>query len=138
MRGPNVHGLSLSFALGAAIAASCHFCVAQETAPAGGNEPRIEAADCPPLASFPQLAGSVVVSCQRGDSTAVTMPLALDARGSAREKSVRGLYEYREYRIPRAEQVEHAFDDLMRLVPMGGFIVKYSLSPSTITARNAD
>jgi outer membrane protein OmpA-like peptidoglycan-associated protein len=136
MSGLNVHRLSLTFALAAAIAASCQSCPAQDST-SKGSEPRIEAADCP-SASFPQLAGSVVVSCQHGDSTAVTMPLAPDARGSAREKSVRGFYEYREYRIPRAEQAEHAFDDLLRLVPMGGFIVKYSASPSIITARNGD
>jgi outer membrane protein OmpA-like peptidoglycan-associated protein len=113
--------------------------LAQDSAPAaGGSAPNIEAADCPPLPSFPQLAGSVVVSCQRGDSTAVTMLLAPDAHGSARERSVRGFYEYREYRIPHAEQAEHAFDDLLRLVPIAGFIVKYSISPSIITARNGD
>src|SRR5262249_1232919 len=66
-----------------------------------------------------------------------TMPLTPNDRGAAREKSVRGFYEYREYHIS-AQQAEHAYDDLLRLIPMGGFLVKYALSPSTITARNAD
>ena len=66
------------------------------------------------------------------------MPLKPDAQGFAREKLVRGDYEFREYQIPQADQQEHAFENLMRLAPMAGFIVKYSADPSTITARKAD
>jgi len=66
------------------------------------------------------------------------MPLKPDAQGFAQEKSVRGDYEFREYQIPQADQQEHAFENLMRLAPMAGFIVKYSADPSTITARKAD
>lgn len=132
------HLLLLAHLLVAAVLLSGPPVLAQDSAPPAGGESNVEAADCPPLRSFPQLAGSVVVSCQRGDATAVTMPLAPDARGSARERSVRGFYEYREYRIPHAEQAEHAFDDILRLVPMAGFIVKYSISPSIITARSGD
>lgn len=113
-------------------------CLGQDNTPTIKVEPNIEAADCPPLTAFPQLAGTVVVSCTRGDSTGVTMPLAPDAHGSPREKSVRGSYEYREYQMTHTEQAEHAFDDLLRLVPIGGFILKYSSNPSTITARNGD
>jgi outer membrane protein OmpA-like peptidoglycan-associated protein len=66
------------------------------------------------------------------------MPLKPDPQGFAREKSVRGNYEFREYRITGVEQQEHAFDNLMQLIPMAGFFVKYASSPSIITARNAD
>jgi outer membrane protein OmpA-like peptidoglycan-associated protein len=66
------------------------------------------------------------------------MPLKPDARGFAREKAVRGIYEFREYQIAQAGQQEQAFENLMQLAPIAGFIVKYSASPSTITARNGD
>jgi outer membrane protein OmpA-like peptidoglycan-associated protein len=66
------------------------------------------------------------------------MPLKPDARGFAREKSVRGIYEFREYQITQVGQQEQAFENLMQLAPIAGFIVKYSASPSTITARNGD
>jgi len=66
------------------------------------------------------------------------MPLKPDAQGLAREKSVRGIYEFREYQITRVDQQEHTFENLMQWAPMAGFIVKYSESPSKITARNGD
>jgi outer membrane protein OmpA-like peptidoglycan-associated protein len=66
------------------------------------------------------------------------MPLPPDAQGYAREKSVRGIYEFREYQIMQAAEQERAFESLMQLAPMAGFIVKYSANPSTITARNGD
>jgi outer membrane protein OmpA-like peptidoglycan-associated protein len=66
------------------------------------------------------------------------MPLPPDAQGYAREKSVRGIYEFREYQITQAAEQERAFESLMQLAPMAGFIVKYSSNSSTITARNGD
>jgi hypothetical protein len=98
----------------------------------------LQPADCPALGMFPQLAASVVVSCQKGDSIEVTMPLKPDSQGRAREKTVRGLYEFREYRIPGADQQERAFDNLMQLIPIAGFIVKFAASPSIITAQNGE
>jgi outer membrane protein OmpA-like peptidoglycan-associated protein len=127
----------LSSALVLVIALTCFIhlpapCLAQE------SEPNVDAAGCPNLPTFPKLAGSVVVTCRRGDSVGVTMPLKPDAEGFAREKSVRGIYEFREYQITRADQQERAFENLMQWAPMAGFIVKYSIDPSTITARNGD
>jgi outer membrane protein OmpA-like peptidoglycan-associated protein len=129
------HRLSYALVLGIALTCSIHLpalCLAQE------SEPNVDAAGCPDLAIFPKLVTSVVVSCHKGDSVEVTMPLKPDAQGFAREKSVRGDYEFREYQIPQADQQEHAFENLMRLAPMAGFIVKYSADPSTITARKGD
>jgi outer membrane protein OmpA-like peptidoglycan-associated protein len=126
---------SYAFVLGIALSCSIHLpapCLAQQ------SEPNGDAAGCPNLAIFPKLVTSVVVSCHKGDSVEVTMPLKPDAQGFAREKSVRGDYEFREYQIPQADQQEHAFENLMRLAPMAGFIVKYSAAPSTITARQGD
>jgi outer membrane protein OmpA-like peptidoglycan-associated protein len=109
-------------------------CFAQENP----SEPLPQPADCPPLKGFPQLAASVVVSCETQNSMKVTMPLSPDADGSPRQKEASGSYEYREYRIPRTYQQEGAFAALTNLAPMAGFIVKYAEKPSTITARNGD
>jgi|SRR5215472_1702505 len=92
---------------------------------------------CPRLPEFPVLPLTVVESCQRGDSVEVTLPLKPDAKGFAQEKRVRGAYEFREYLIPEAER-DLAFENLMNLIPMVGFVVKYSSKPSTITARKGD
>ena len=99
---------------------------------------KIDASGCAELTIFPKLAASTMVSCQHGDSVGVTMPLNPDARGFARQKSVRGIYDYREYQMPQAGMQEQAFDNLMQLAPIAGFIVKYSATPSTITARKED
>jgi outer membrane protein OmpA-like peptidoglycan-associated protein len=129
------HRLSTALVLGIAIACSIHLpatCSAQESVS------EVDAVGCPNLPIFPKLAASVVVSCHRQDSVEVKMPLKPDAHGFAREKSVSGTYEFREYQIMRADQQERAFENLMQWAPMAGFIVKYSVSPSTITARNGD
>lgn len=110
-------------------------CLAQDNLNTDAN---VQPADCPALAAFPQLVTTVVVSCNRADSVELKMPMKPDAQGFAQEKLVRGAYEFREYRIPRVDQQEWAFDSLMQLIPMTGFIVKYSSGPSTITARNGD
>jgi len=41
------------------------------------------------------------------------MPLKTDSRGFARQKSVRGNYEFREYQITQLDLQEHAFENLM-------------------------
>lgn len=129
------HRVSSALLLGIALTCSIHLsapCLAQQ------SEPNVDEAGCPNLTIFPKLVTSVVVSCRKGDSVAVTMPLPPDAQGYAREKSVRGVYEFREYQITQVDMQERAFDSLMQLTPMAGFIVKYSSNPSTITARNGN
>ena len=96
-----------------------------------------DAPGCASLPVFPVLPMTAVESCDRGDLVEVTLPLKPDAKGLAQEKHVRGAYEFREYRIPESEQ-EYAFDNLINLLPMKGFVVKYSNKPSTITARKGD
>jgi len=130
----------LSLAFNLSIALMCFMqlaplCFAQENF---NGEAKVQPADCPALSMFPQLATSVVVACHRGDSIEVTMPLKPDAQGRARGKTIRGRYEFREYRIPRVDQQERAFDNLMQLIPIAGFIVKFTASPSVITAQKED
>ena len=135
-----MHARGLLLALNLSISLACFMqvvpsCFAQDPAIATAE---VQPADCPPLSAFPQLAASVVVSCDRGDSVEITMPLKPDAQGRAREKKIRGMYEFREYRIPRADEQEHAFDNLMQLIPIAGFIVKYAANPSIITAQKGE
>lgn len=94
-------------------------------------------AGCPHFSLFEPVHGATVVSCQRGNSVEVSMPLEPDASGRAREKRIRGKYEYREYQIPQSEE-DSAFDKLLDQLPMAGFRIKYSMKPSAITARNGD
>jgi outer membrane protein OmpA-like peptidoglycan-associated protein len=94
-----------------------------------------DAPGCLDLAFFPKLTTSVILTCHSGDPVTVTMPLSPDAQGNPRERAISGAYEFREYLIPRADQQERAFENLMQLLPSAGFTVKYSSSPSTITAR---
>ena len=132
------HRLSSALVLGIALTCFIHLpapCFAQDNLSADAN---VQPADCPTLTIFPQMVATVVVSCDKGDSVEVSIPLKPDAQGFAQAKSVRGNYEFREYRITRVEQQEHAFDNLMQLIPMAGFFVKYAFSPSIITARNGD
>ena len=91
---------------------------------------------CTDLSVLSRLPSSLIVSCEKRDSAEVTLPLAPDAQGYGREKSVHGPYEFREYQIHDADQQEQAFDTLTRFLGIAGFIVKYSSSPSTITGRN--
>ncbi len=111
---------------------------AQETSDVETSQPRADATGCQDLPEVPQLGTSVMVSCQSGDSVKVVMPLKPDAQGFPREKSVQGVYEFREYHITETDQQEQAFPNLLQLLPMTGFNVKYTEEPSTITARNAD
>jgi outer membrane protein OmpA-like peptidoglycan-associated protein len=93
---------------------------------------------CADLKVFPKLAASVIVSCDKGDSIEITLPMKPDGQGFVREKTLRGRYEFREYQLPQIYQAEQAFQNLMQLLPIAGFTVKYSQSPSTISARNQD
>jgi outer membrane protein OmpA-like peptidoglycan-associated protein len=113
-------------------------CLAQNNSYAASSEPRAEAEGCAELKEVPKLPGAVVVSCDKGDSMEVTMPLKPDEQGYARDKSVRGAYDFREYKIPQTNQQEQAFDNLMQLLPMAGYSIKFSSNPSMITARKAD
>jgi outer membrane protein OmpA-like peptidoglycan-associated protein len=92
---------------------------------------------CPHLQMFPALPMAIVASCQSGDSVGITLPLKPDASGLAQEKRVRGQYEFREYHIPQSDQLS-AFANLMTLLPIAGFVVEYTIKPSTITARNGE
>jgi outer membrane protein OmpA-like peptidoglycan-associated protein len=113
-------------------------CFAQQSSPnALPDVANQENAGCPRLQVFPALPMAVVASCQSGESVGITLPLKPDANGLAQEKRVRGQYEFREYRIPQADQ-SASFANLMTLLPIAGFIVEYSIKPSTITARNGE
>jgi outer membrane protein OmpA-like peptidoglycan-associated protein len=96
---------------------------------AQGNE------ECADLKVVPKIPGSSIVSCDKGDSIELVVPLAPDDQGVIREKTVRGHYEFREYKSSYAQQ-EQAFEDLVRLLPIAGSALKYKEEPSTITARN--
>jgi outer membrane protein OmpA-like peptidoglycan-associated protein len=113
-------------------------CSAQEEPSAENAEPKVDAEGCSDLTVFPKLPASIIESCQGGNSYAISMPLKPDAQGYAREKRVRGSYEFRTYQLLQADQQEEAFDNLMQLLPIAGFTVKYSISPTTITARKED
>lgn len=133
------HSLSRGLVLSIALACSVRLpapCLAQENPNTLTPEPAIQAADCPPFTTFPQLPMTIVVSCQKTDSVEVALPLKPDSQGRAQQKSVRGLYEFREYRTPRRQQQEYMFDNLLQLAPMAGFTVLYSARPSVITARS--
>jgi len=126
--------LGFAFCCITQLSATCH---AQQNPSDPSNQSPQNASGCAPLSAFPPLPLSVVESCQRGDSVEVTLPLKPDANGRAREKRVRGTYEFREYSIPESEQ-ESAFDNLMNLIPIAGFVVQYSIRSSVITARKGD
>lgn len=132
---------SLSFAV--ALACVCLLtgpavCLAQQTDSNGyPTDDSRDASGCPPLTILWPLPGATAATCQRGDSVEVTLPLKPDAQGSAREKRVRGAYEFREYQIDKSQQ-DYAFENMMRELPMAGFKIKYSSKPSTITARKED
>jgi outer membrane protein OmpA-like peptidoglycan-associated protein len=113
-------------------------CLAQENSGTQLPQPNADREGCADLKAFPKLPMSMIVSCDKGDSVEVILPLKPDAQGYAREKSVRGFYESREYQIPERYHPEQAFGNIMNYLPMAGFTIKYSASPSTITARKGD
>lgn len=116
-------------------------CQAQDNLPYDqnlqSNDSAQDVTGCPRLPEFPVLSMTVVESCQRGDSVELALPLEPDAKGMAQEKRVRGAYQFREYHIQGSDR-EYAFDNVLNLLPMIGFVVKYSNKPSTITARKGD
>jgi outer membrane protein OmpA-like peptidoglycan-associated protein len=137
--------LTPAIALGVALLGSLYLsaiCRAQGDTYTGGvagpAERPTDVPGCKDMPMVPRLVTSVLMSCESTASVGVAMPLQPDAQGVAREKTVRGPYEYREYRITRVDQQDRAFEGLLNLLPMAGFSVKYSESPSTITARKGD
>lgn len=134
-----IHSLFRGLVLSTALACTVRLpapCRAQENPNPPVTGQAIEAAECPPFTTFPQVPMTVVVSCREADAVEVTIPLKPDAQGRAQQKSVRGLYQYREYRTAQAEQQEYMFDSLMQLAPMAGFTILYSARPSLITGRS--
>lgn len=132
--------LRLLLALGVALACILQLapaCSAQQSDPNGLPYTNEDPSGCPQFSMLPPLNRAVVESCDKQDSVEVTLPLKPDANGFAQEKRVQGVYEFREYRIPESEQ-DYAFDNLMNQLPMAAFIIKYSVKPSMITARNGD
>jgi flagellar motor protein MotB len=130
-----------AFIVGAVFAAAILLparCLAQGDSDAQTDESGPGNSGCADLSALSRLPESVIVSCEKADSVDVTMPLKPDAQGNAREKPLRGAYEFREYQILNADEQEHAFDNLTRLLGIAGFTVQYSSSPSTITAQNQD
>ena len=132
----------LRIALGAVFLFFPALCSAQEN-PVPENpepEPKQDAEGCADLTVFPRMPGTVIESCQGGDSLGISMPLKPDEQGYAREKQVYGSYEFREYQGLQQDdqQVQQAFDNLLQLLPIAGFSVKYSINPTTITARKED
>jgi len=100
------------------------------------DEPRTDAEGCTDLQALPKLSGSISTSCRTAVSAGITVPLPPDSNGNAREKYVEGRYEFREYQFIQPELQEQAFDNLKDLLPIDGFLVKYSEQPSVLTARN--
>jgi outer membrane protein OmpA-like peptidoglycan-associated protein len=78
------------------------------------------------------------VSCDKQDSAEVTMPVNPDDQGNAREKTVRGAYEFRQYQIGEQQMQEQAFGALTQSFDSAGFKIKFSSSPATITGRKED
>jgi outer membrane protein OmpA-like peptidoglycan-associated protein len=111
---------------------------AQESADPDARQPNTDAPGCTDLRALSRLPVTIITSCDQGDSIEVTVPLEPDAQGNAREKSLRGAYEFREYQLLEARPQDQVFDDLTRLLGIAGFTLQYSSSPSTITARNGD
>ncbi len=115
--------------------ASPPLCMAQETSDAPA-ENRTDAEGCTDLAAFPKLPTSIILSCRSSESAEMTFPLKPDNQGRARDKVVHGAFEYRDYQIEDASQQEQAYANLLQLLPMSGFTIKYADSPSKITARS--
>jgi outer membrane protein OmpA-like peptidoglycan-associated protein len=110
-------------------------CLAQNSPNPDSPEVNADAAACADLKEFPRLPSSKIVGCDKGNSIEVTMPLNPDQRGYAREKTIRGAYEFREYQLPQPDQQGQTFDNLMQLLPIEGFRVKFASNPSTITGH---
>jgi outer membrane protein OmpA-like peptidoglycan-associated protein len=134
-RSPFVFITSILFASSALVSAKC---MAQDNSGMQPAQLNADVEGCSDLKALPKLAATHIVSCDKGDSIEVILPMKSDGQGNAREKSVRGHYEFREYRIPEVYRDDQAFLSLMQWIPLAGFTVKYSTSPSTITARKQD
>lgn len=113
-------------------------CLAQENSGTQLYQPSTDLEGCTDLKVLPKLAATNIVSCDSGDSIEVVLPLKPDAQGVAQEKSVRGHYEFREYRIQPVYQEGQVFQSLVQWLRVAGFIIKYSDNATTITARKED
>ena len=102
------------------------------------NEVKVDAEGCEDLTAISKLPGSVIESCQGGDSYEISVPLPPDAQGYAREKTISGSYEFRSYQIWQSDQQDQAFSNLTQLLAIAGFRIKYSAQADTITARKED
>jgi outer membrane protein OmpA-like peptidoglycan-associated protein len=94
--------------------------------------------ECADLPVPRRLVSAVIVSCDKQDSAEVTMPVNPDAQGNAREKTIRGAYEFRQYQIGEQQMQGQAFDTLIQSFGPAGFKIKFSSSPATITGRKED
>jgi outer membrane protein OmpA-like peptidoglycan-associated protein len=110
-------------------------CSAQETSDPP-VENRTDADGCTDLAAFPKLPTSIILSCQSSQSAEMTFPLKPDEQGRARDRVVHGAFEYRDYQIEDASQQEQAYANLLQLLPMSGFTIKYADNSSKITGRS--
>jgi len=100
--------------------------------------PMTDAEGCSDIPVFPKLPGSIITSCQTDKFVEVIMPLSPDAQGYSREARPHGPYEFRSYDILQTDQQDQAFDNLVDLLGIAGFKIKYKDSPGTITARRED
>jgi len=113
-------------------------CFAQEDSAdtaSENNQPQTDAEGCEDLAVLAKLPNSVIESCQQAEWFEVSVPLAPDAQGYPREKTVRGSYEFRSYRLLQRGQEDEDFDNLKELLGIAGFRIKYSAKPDAITGR---
>lgn len=97
-----------------------------------------DAEGCTDLTIFPKLPASFIESCRNSALVEVNMPLKPSADGNSRERKVSGNYEFREYALPQGTDEAQAFGQLIQLLPIAGFTVKYVAEPATISARKED
>jgi outer membrane protein OmpA-like peptidoglycan-associated protein len=110
-------------------------CLAQQSPSPDSPEVSADVAPCADLKEFPTLPSSKIVGCDKGNPIEVTMPLKPDQRGYAREKTIRGAYEFREYQLPQLDQQEQTFNNLLQLLPIEGFSITFASNPSMITGH---
>jgi outer membrane protein OmpA-like peptidoglycan-associated protein len=119
-------------ALFSVILPSVAFC--QEDADVAKTDQGAHESGCIELSMLRRIGTSSILSCDSQSSAEVTIPLQPNADGYARQKVVRGPYEFREYHIS-SDLLDMAFENILQLLPVSEFTVKYSSNPSTISAR---
>jgi outer membrane protein OmpA-like peptidoglycan-associated protein len=103
--------------------------------PKADAELKADAEGCSDLSAFPRLTASVILECSGGESYELNVPLKPGPSGYARQKNVRGSYEYRGYQIFDEEQEQQAFENLSQLFSISGFVIKYSENQSVLSGR---